>query len=469
MSLSLVLALVPGMSLPHRSAAQDMPRFRVDSKQVLVIVDPGDFSGKDIENLTAKDFHLFEDGKEQKIRVADSHLNIRRFSDNNRSFIDEYSYYSTRGKWTAESGALRLRSDHFYVLAYTPPPSPPGSCHQIKVKASHRVWFLFVALREYCNTEHSTYDTFNGTALDRKMQEYAASGRTGDVPLSGETSVFYATPNAVRADIVLELPPGMEMETKDNEPDIGIQILGLVYRKDGSIAARFSDKHECFAMTWLGQDEWSLAFATALCKTISPFRYEIQLELAAGDYEIQAVVSNGNNFGIVKIPLQIENFDGKQLAISSIALCRLRHAYEGSTSDARSPNKSGPIQEMLFPTSMIPLVSKGIEFSPTADTRLQKTDPLLAYFEVYEPLLASRTPPKVEVHLRIVDSNAGTVRDDFQPVDLASYIEPGSLTMHISRKIPLDKLGPGSYRLEVQAIDSAGGSTKWQSARFSVD
>jgi len=329
------------------------------------------------------------------------------------------------------------------------------------------VWALFVALREYCDTEHSTYDPFNGTALDRKMEQYSASGKMGNITLAGAASFVYSAPNSARADIVLEFPPGTEME--NNEPDIGIQLLGLVYRKDGSIATRFSDKSECLPLTWVTVDEFSLKVATAGCKAISPYRYEIQLDLPPGEYEMRAVVSTGTNFGAVRMPLKIEAFDGKQLAVSGIALCKHLHAYESQPPDASVVTKSGPDQQVIFPTHMVPLVSKGIEFSPAADSRFKKTDPLVAYFEVYEPLLASQTPPKVQVHLRIVDSKTSVVKDDFEPVDVASYMESGNSTIHISRKIPLDKLAAGFYRLEVQATDSTGQSTVWRSADFAVN
>jgi predicted phage tail protein len=133
------------------------------------------------------------------------------------------------------------------------------------------------------------------------------------------------------------------------------------------------------------------------------------------------------------------------------------------------PAKSGSSREVIFPTSMVPLVSKGIEFIPTADERFGKTDPMVAYFEVYEPLLARQPAAKVQVHLRIVDAKASAVGNDFQSVDVASYVESGNSTIRISRKIPTDDLPAGSYRFQVRAVDSDGVSTAWRSADFAVD
>ena len=111
--LTLLIAASPPVGL-----AQNGPEFRVESREVLVPVNAVDGSGKDISNLTANDFHLFQDGREQKIRVAMFRADIRRFDDHGASFSDVYSYYSTMAKWTTES-SLHIRDDHLYVLAYT--------------------------------------------------------------------------------------------------------------------------------------------------------------------------------------------------------------------------------------------------------------------------------------------------------------------------------------------------------------
>jgi hypothetical protein len=440
--------------------AQEVPEFRVESKQVLVPVYVGDVKGNQITNLTANDFHLFEDGKEQKIRVTIQQLDVKAFNHNRVPVANVYSYYSTRARWTVAGGDFLA---HLYLLSYAPPSSPQGSCHKIQVKASRRVWALFVALSEYCNTEHSAYDPFNGTSLDRMMEHNAASGNKGTITLALAASFTYEGPNAARTDVVLEFPPGMQMETKDNKLDYGIQILGLVYRKDGSVAARFSDRGDCIPVSGVDAQELDVKLAATVCQRRSPYRYEIQLDLPSDEYEMRAVVSNGKNFGVTKMPLTIEKFDGKQLAISGIALCKSFHSY------ANLPPKSGSPQEVIFPTSMVPLVSKGIEISPTADKRFGKTDHMVAYFEVYEPLLATQPAAKVQVHLRIVDTKASILSNDFQSVDVASYVESDSSTIRISRKIPTDNLPGGSYRLEVQAVDSDGASTVWRSADFAVN
>jgi hypothetical protein len=48
-------------------------------------------------------------------------------------------------------------------------------------------------------------------------------------------------------------------------------------------------------------------------------------------------------------------------------------------------------------------------------------------------------------------------------------VHVGSPLVPMALKIPVDKLDPGSYRLELRAMDSAGNKTKMRSADFTVE
>jgi len=48
-------------------------------------------------------------------------------------------------------------------------------------------------------------------------------------------------------------------------------------------------------------------------------------------------------------------------------------------------------------------------------------------------------------------------------------VKAGSPVIPIGRGIDINKLPNGSYRLDVQATDSAGKSTPWQAANFTVE
>jgi len=63
------------------------------------------------------------------------------------------------------------------------------------------------------------------------------------------------------------------------------------------------------------------------------------------------------------MPLIIEPYDGKQLALSSVALCKTLRSAAVAAKEAAQAN---------FAPRYVPLVSKDILFSPTGDTTFTK-------------------------------------------------------------------------------------------------
>lgn len=159
------------------------------------------------------------------------------------------------------------------------------------------------------------------------------------------------------------------------------------------------------------------------------------------------------------MPLTIESYDGKQRALSSVALCKSLRSATVAAMEAAQAN---------FAPQYVRLVSKDILYTPAGDASFAKGESLFAYFEVYEPQLTENPAAPVSVHLRILDSSSTQLKEDFAPIDAASYKRAGSSVLHIGRKVTINQLPTGNYRLEVQATTSMGRSTSWRSANFEV-
>jgi hypothetical protein len=118
--------------------------------------------------------------------------------------------------------------------------------------------------------------------------------------------------------------------------------------------------------------------------------------------------------------------------------------------------------------SYIPLVSKGVEFTPTADPNFKRNEMLYAYFEVLDPGNSMQATTKVKAQLKIVDVKTGEVKVEYESVDAARYATGGSSLIRIARGIDLNSLAEGEYQLKVRATDPAGTSTEWRTATFVV-
>jgi hypothetical protein len=425
---------------------------------------PENCDDAEIVGLGVSDFHLFEDGKEQKIQsVGVEHLHHIDIHDN-LGVHDEDSN-TPRGKWSTSDLPRMLSGPvsnaHFYLVSYVPPQSAENSCHQIKVKVDRHNDYVY-ARSQYCNTKHSASDPLNGTKFGTLLEDALFSGKPGNIALAVQVGLFRGDADAVRVDIALEFPwNSLKREWDMATLYATIGVLGMFEKTDGTLVARFSDLGCCprdrpFFYTGPHPNESHPEQDIG----VIPARYETQLDLPAGKYTLKLVLSDGSKLGRAEVPVTVDRDDGKQLAVSSILLCKRFR-------DAATAAKEAAFVDLA--PKYVPFVSKGVQFTPAGDMRFQKGEPLIAYFEIYEPLLAGTPSLKIEARLRITNVQTGELKVDTGFRDAASWVQQGSTVVPISEKIEVDKLPKGSYRLEVQAADSAGRTTIPQAITFTVE
>lgn len=414
---------------------------------------PEDLDPFDLGFISVTRLRLFEDGKEQKIqkveRISSGDNGVR--TDNLGTHSESASV--PEGIWSTSdqnSSLFKFVSGNDYVIAYTPPPSPEGSCHRIHIKApKHGSQLIY--RREYCNVQHSTSDTLRGTSDGNALEQHIALGEPGKIHTTAAGSYFYTARGQARVRVEVEFPFDEVKPSKWSDGSLPYSLLIIAYGKDRSVVERRSDQRE-EDPNFPFNDRWyNLERAAAI---FTQTRYEAQMELPPGEYRLAIAVSHGPKFGITEVPLRIDDYDGKELGISSIALCkRVRKA-----------------EDKPVASEFVPLVSNGYEFTPAANTRFHKSDSVMVYFELYEPLLNVPQPEPVAVkfEMRIADANTGAVLTKIE-LSAAPWIQQGKSTIPIAVKPMLDKLAPGRYTLEVQASDSAGRSTPLRTAELSIE
>ncbi len=361
-------------------------------------------------------------------------------------------------------GVWELRSRYFYLIAYVPSKPSEGKCHQIKIKVDRRNSFVYYR-DQYCYVSHSPSEPLQGTKFGAQMEGYADSGKTGNIPLFLQAGAFYPDTATTRINLALEFPwQSLSVDRSSGYLYATIGILGQVYQRGGARIVQFSDCAYCSAAHHPeGSHNSDTLYGSQHAlfdQSEIPAGYQTEISLPPGDYELRVAVSDGARFGLVQIPLSIERYDGKQLFLSSVVLCKRFRNATVAAEESQAAN--------LAP-QYVPLVSKGDQFTPTGDTAFRRGDPLFAYFEVYEPLRASGPAMTVQTELKITDVKTGQLEVDTGSRSAADWTEPGKSVIHIAEQIAVDKLPKGSYRLEVQATDSAGKSTAWRSANFTVE
>ena len=429
----------------------------------------GSESGPSIDNLTAADFRLFEDGKEQKIQSVSLHrtLSFVIVHDSAGSHAEQSDTPGGKWRYAEIEPGWWTGKEFFSLIAYAPPVSAEGSCHKLQVKID-RPNSIVYARHEYCNIKHSSSDPLDGTKFGEQMQNDLMSDRPAKAPLSFQTGLFFAENNSARVSITVEFPSDRLKHEWRSEWGLlhiyaTVGVLGIVCRRDGTVIARFSDlapRLSDDAPNFIWGDPESLNLSQWDAVDI-PTSYETQIDLPPGEYELRLALSDGTKFGRAVAPLIIEDYDRKQLGISSVLLCR-------GFRDVRNPPKLDDGTVVSLAPELEPLISNGMVFSPAGGTFFNKRDPMFAYFEIYEPLLLTGTPV-LHTQLKITNVKTGEVSVDTGWRNAADWIQPGKSVVRIAEQIAIDKLPRGPYKLEVQATDSAGRSTAWRAASFTIE
>ena len=412
-----------------------------------------------IPGLGRNDFHVIEDGKEQTIRnVAyerSLYWDVRDNTGHHTEYIGPGGGKWSSGEWPPNVAA-ELEPPH-YLIAFVPPESAEGSCHQIQVKVN-RPNAMVLARSEYCNSKHSASDPLNGTMLGKQLEDDLTSAKSSEVNSSLLAVSFFTEGEGARVHVSVDWPSN---SLKRSSRTVG--VLGKVFKKDGSLVTRFSDVFESVEPSHVFNGVNS---APHINEALT--RYETQLVLPPAEYLVRVVFGDGTKFGRDQVDFPVYTHAKKELDISQVSLCKQIDDVS-PYSPQNKPKLPGAWGQKL-PGDYRPLVSRDVEFKPTGNTRFKKASTLYTYFEIYEPSsVEGQSSAIVQFQMRIVDSKTGEVISDSQPISAAPYKKTGSSIIPVGRGLDISKLPKGSYRLDVQATDSTGKSTPWRTANFTVE
>lgn len=335
-----------------------------------------------ITGLASGDFRVFDDGKEQKIeRVTPVSNSALRAELASSTLLDQ----SIDGDSPSRRILLREPDWPAYLIAYAQPPSPEGKCHEIKIKVN-RPGSEVYARNQYCNTTHDPNDPLNGTPLGIRMAADLNSTSQGQMKLFATAIPLIGATTAAPADIVLEAPANPRILPDCTKfPEIG--VLGKIYSADGTLAARFSglvfgdlSQH---GQSWPVLLPIHAAGRRGGCTLYGPRKFVTRVDLLPGEYKIQAVIREGNEFGRTEVHFTVEKREGQNLAISHIAFGRVY----------RQASKTPPGNRAASSARYVPLISKGYEVVPAADNRFQQGMLLNIYLEILPCQNQESAPP----------------------------------------------------------------------------
>jgi VWFA-related protein len=324
--------------------------------------------------------------------------------------------------------------NQYYLLGYTPPESAEGSCHTLKVKVDHG--YNVRARSGYCNVK--SVDLLAGKPVEKDLENRVNGSAAGAVSAPLQLSYFFTSPNTARVDMALEIPSdSIKFAKVKGKQHAEVNLLGIAYKPDGSVGARFSDTVKLDMEDKKQIEEFEK----------HPMHYDTQFDAASGQYTFKvAFSSGGESFGKIEKPLVIDNYDGKEFAVSGIALSKELH----KVSDA-----DAGLDSMLL-EGRTPLIASGMQITPTGLDRFRKSDIVASYLEIYEPLNTGEKQPQIGVQLRILDGTTNEMKADSGVVEMTNQSKPGNPVVPIGLRLPVNQLAAGAYKAEFIVMDSAG-------------
>jgi len=323
----------------------------------------------------------------------------------------------------------------YYIVGYTPPESLEGSCHTLKVKVD-KGGTTVRSRAGYCNVK--SRDVLAGNPIEKTLESRAAAPEAGTIAASMRAPFFYTGANTARIAVAMEIPAAaIKFEKTKGKMHAGVNVLGIAYKPDGTVAARFSD---VVKLDFENQKDVQ-AFQS------KPMHYENQFDVAVGVYNLKVVFdSGGASFGKLESPLVINAYDGKDFAVSGIAF---------STVFSKVTDADANLDTVLL-EGRAPLVAGNFQFTPTGAPRFKAADKVGMYFELYDPALLGEKQPTVAVQISIVDGKTLAPMRDAGSVKLNDFVHAGSPVVPTGLRLPIEDLAPGLYRLELRAVDSTG-------------
>jgi VWFA-related protein len=337
--------------------------------------------------------------------------------------------------------------NQYYNLGYTPPnQNHDGSYHKIKVLVERKGVTVRYRTGYF---DIKSPDLLKGKPEGKALEERVASAQPGDIPVSLSAPYFYTEPGVARVNLALSIPgSSIDFEKQKGVFHSDVNVLGIAYRENGSIAARFSDTVKL---------DYQKKELKEVAKT--SFDYQNTFNIAPGSYTLKLVLSaGGEKFGKYVVPLVVEPFTGDSLSLGGPALGQGFLPVSKLTA-----NMDAALLE-----ERTPLVFNGMQLIPSTNYRFAKNTQPVVYLEVYDPALKNQEPPRVGVLYNIIDRKTNQSVLSSNTILINDYTQPGNPLVPMGLKLPVDQLQAGDYRLELKGRDAMGNVSTVRSADFSV-
>jgi mRNA-degrading endonuclease RelE of RelBE toxin-antitoxin system len=350
-----------------------------------------------------------------------------------RSLAEEtggWSIYNTNA-FDKELDKLDRQISNYYILGFHPNnPKRDGSFRKLKVKTDvkdvklrHREGYI----------DKRPLDTLADSKQERSLLDAMASPAPATkLPLTFRSAYFYDSPNLAKVVISVRIgTEKMKLKKKGSELRGDLNIMGVAYAENGTVAARFS---ETLHLSFDKEEEEQFRKIT--------LSYRNYFRLRPGEYRLKLAVSDeARNLGSAERFLPLPVLPERKLAGSSLVLAEQTSAL---------PQLIQNLNSKLLDDSN-PLIYAGMQIFPSVENRLPVDAPFPVFFKLYN-LAAGSEPSKLMVKAKLLRDNGEEESLPWLSLGQNVY-RTGNMEAAVGINLTFGNIQPGKYKLVVETSE----------------
>jgi hypothetical protein len=323
-----------------------------------------------------------------------------------------------------------LELSNYYVLGFSSTNSKrDGKYRKLEVKTDvkglklkHRNGYL----------DPRPADALAGSKGERSLMSAISSpSPITQLPVTFRPVFFYDSPQLARVPISARIQRGtIELKKKGALMVNAVDVMGVAYAEDGSVAARFSE-----TLNLAIEKEREELFRN------SDIPYRNYIKLRPGKYQLKlAIADEKGKVGTSEQTLAVPPMPAG-LASSSLVV---------SQEMTQLPDLIKNMQTRLLDEAD-PLIYKGIQILPPVGNTVRRENPIAVFYKLYH-LGGNEASRSLTANVQIIDEK-GQI-SEIPPMDLQEAAYPtGPSEAAIGFNLPLKDLPPGKYQLKVETVD----------------
>lgn len=156
------------------------------------------------------------------------------------------------------------------------------------------------------------------------MEEFADAGEEGEIPVAVQAGFVNGDAERGRIDVAVEFPcSALKRKWAGVNLYATVAVMGVVRDKNGMMVARFSDMTSTLPWNFYrGPLPPDRDFLRLWENAAIPSRYETQMELAAGTYRMEIVVTDGEKFGRQEVAVNVDRKRAGNIGMGDVVLCK---------------------------------------------------------------------------------------------------------------------------------------------------